>query len=233
MQCYESCRMYYGSYDAMARWTALYSTTIWRAIQIILWDLPHGVNEQDKGGAGNEQAMLQRLLKRSQEAVVAFHFNSPQAGVLPNVNDAEPELVILGGRQSIITPRSASHSPAAQSANSSSAIPDPLQPNAASNFDITSDTVAAAPAIEHGSDFDMPIFLTNHVGCEHQQISDWPSFNVLSFEQEPNNEFSHTATYMPNPAVDQDYGLSEQGDLTATMVGNGAVWSMFANKLLP
>ncbi|KZP31693.1 hypothetical protein FIBSPDRAFT_1037264 [Athelia psychrophila] len=175
--------------------------------------------------------MLQRLLKRAQDASAAFHSNnSLQVGVLPSGDDAEPdELAILGGRQSIITPRPTSHWPAARSANSSSAIPESFQPIAAFNFDVTADT-APAPAMQRSDDFDMSIFYTNHAGGEQQEMPDWSLFDTPSFEHEHNSDTLYTETYPNNSVVDQNYGLTEKGDLTA---GDSVIWSMFANQLLP
>ncbi|KZP31694.1 hypothetical protein FIBSPDRAFT_775692 [Athelia psychrophila] len=182
--------------------------------------------------------MLQRLLKRAQDAFAAFHStNSPQVGILPNgnINDVEPdELAILGGRQSIITPRSTSHSPAAQSTNSSSASPESFQPIAAFNFDVTAGTVAPDPAMQKDDDFDMSIFFNKHASGEQQEMSDWSLFNTPSFEHENTSGSLHTETYRSSSVVDQNYGLPEKGDLTATMMaGDGVIWSMFANQLLP
>lgn len=170
--------------------------------------------------------MLQRLLKRSQEAVLAY---SPQAGVLPNVNGAGlDELAILGGRQSIINPRSASPSPAAQPANSSSESPGSSQPNYTSNSDVISDAIAPTSAFQN-DDCDTSIFFANHGSRQHQQIPDWSSFDMPSAKHEL-NELPHTGTYTQNSSVDQSYGHPEQGYPTATIMGT---WSMFANQLLP
>ncbi|KZP08686.1 hypothetical protein FIBSPDRAFT_840069 [Athelia psychrophila] len=177
--------------------------------------------------------MLQRLLKRSQAAFVAFHSSSPQVGVLPNGNDMQPDdLAILGGLQSIITPRPASHSLVAQSANSSSASLDSNQPNAPFNFNITADTVAPDPNMQNGGDFDLSTFFMSD--AEHQEMSDWSLFDPPSFGQEFNTDFLHTETYTQTSAVDPDHGLPEQGDRGAAMIaGTGVIWSMFANQLLP
>ncbi|KZP08682.1 hypothetical protein FIBSPDRAFT_1052268 [Athelia psychrophila] len=189
----------------------------------------------NEGWAQSALTMLQKLLKRSQTTFVAFHSNSPQHFVLPNENDAEPdELAILAGRQSIITPRPASHSLGAQSAISSSATPDSNQPDAAAKFDITVDAVAPAPATQNGNDFDLPTFFMSHAGGEDQGMFDWSLFNTPSFEHDFSTNILLTETYMQNSAVDQNYGLPEQEDHGAAMIaGNDVIWSIFANQLFP
>ncbi|KZP15263.1 hypothetical protein FIBSPDRAFT_1048201 [Athelia psychrophila] len=189
----------------------------------------------NEGWAQSTLTMLQRLLKRSQVAFVVFRSNSPQPGILPNENDAEQdELAILGGRQSIVTPRPASHSLGAQSGISSRATPDSNQPNAAAKFDITANAVAPAPTTQNGDDLDLSTFIMSHAGGEDQGMSDWSLFNTPYFGHEFDTDFRHTETYTQNSVVDHNYGLPEQGDHDAAMAaGNGVIWSMFANQLLP
>lgn len=179
--------------------------------------------------------MLQRLLKRSQNALLAFYSHAPRVGIQQNGNNAEPdELAILGGLQSIINSRPASESLAAQSTISSGATPDSNQPNAAANFDITAGAAVPAPAPQNGDNLDLSTFFMNHdAGGEQQEILDWPVFDTPSFENELSANFLPIETYTQNSAVYQNYGL-QQGDHSANMIpGNEVIWSMFANQLLP
>lgn len=170
--------------------------------------------------------MLCKLLKRSQDAFAVFHFNNSQDSVFLSSHATElNELAILGGRKSIITPRSASHSPAIWTANLSGY--DLVRPSAAYHLDISADKSAHAPAMKNSNEFDMSVLLTNHGSHDHQELSGLPSFHIPSFESEVRNQPS---------ALDRTFRLPDEGDLFATEMpgyGEDVIWSMFASQLLP
>ncbi|KZP18904.1 hypothetical protein FIBSPDRAFT_1045841 [Athelia psychrophila] len=179
--------------------------------------------------------MLQRLLQRSQDAYAAFHFNSPRDGVVPNGLAPElDELAILGGRKSIINLGSAAHAPAVQTAHSSG-HDDSFRPSPAFDFNILAGTVAPPPgAVQNGSELgEMSPFFMNHVGHSHQEV---PAFNMPTFERELRGHFFDNEPYAETSALDQTFGLPEEGDFTATTIpsqGEDMPWSMLAAQLLP
>lgn len=172
--------------------------------------------------------MLKRLLKRSQDAYAAFQSDSPQDSVLPNGPAAElDELAILGGRKSIITLRSASHTPAIQAAHSSGHN-DSSRPDAAFDFAILADTVAS-PAMQNGSEIgEMSAFFMNHAGYGHQEV---PAFNMPTFEHERRDQFVGTATYTDTSTLDPTILPPDEGYFMRQ--GEDMEWTMFAAQLLP
>ncbi|KAF7971060.1 hypothetical protein HWV62_22108 [Athelia sp. TMB] len=176
--------------------------------------------------------MLQKLLQRAQDAFTTFHSNGQQPSALPNQEDGEPdELAILGGRKSIITPKSTSQSPEVPPPGPSFS-PDPDSSQSTSfDFDLSIGAAAPAAFMQSEDNFDMSIFFKDHVDHDRQENQDSYFFNMPSI-----NQFMPTETTVQNSAMEQTYIFPGGGILAAEMPrrqGDEELWSHFANQLLP
>lgn len=154
----------------------------------------------------------------------AFHFNVPQAADSDVLT--REALTILGGRRSIITPRSATQSPVVENCTPSTDFTDSLHTHTAFNFDSNSDATAFAPATQGDSNFEMSIFCQTDFGHNHQQTPNLSAFNMpsSSLEEALGVYFPGNETYTQSSARGQTFGDPLEEGFGAT----NAMWSNFA-----